>query len=234
MTSERLHPSRWCPSSQRCEYSLQRLESYYLFQLQPEWSPRGKVFQGKEEQRHLKKLVIVLVTSALKRLMWIVPRRLLLNEFRASVTLISFKENLRWLMNPWNAFPHLERADVDFLEQEFQWKIYTIEDYQTRRAAALDPEYETYIVHVSCSAWPGTWDLRSSRRTSDSRLNSRRGSYKGSQQICRLCGRAYWDQQSFYRAGWCQQIHQTIQVTHRCSHLIWQEVEQIPLVACQL
>ena len=39
--------------------------------------------QIKEEQRHLRRLVTVLETSALIRLMWTVPRRLSWNEFFA-------------------------------------------------------------------------------------------------------------------------------------------------------
>ena len=51
-------------------------------------------------------------------------------------------------------------ADVDFLDRELRWRTYTTEEAlpTTRRvelvgkkefaAAALDPEYETYVVHV--------------------------------------------------------------------------------------
>ena len=56
-------------------------------------------------------------------------------------------------------------ADVDFLDRELQWRTYTTQAYTTQAAlpttrrvelvgkkefaaAALDPEHETYVVHV--------------------------------------------------------------------------------------
>ena len=57
-------------------------------------------------------------------------------------------------------FSTLGGADVDFLDRELMWRTYTTEKAlpTTRRvelvgkkefaAAELDPEYETYVVHV--------------------------------------------------------------------------------------
>ena len=56
--------------------------------------PRRTFGRSKEEQRQLKKLVTVLVTSALKKLTWTVPRKLLLNEFHLSSTLLPSEKNL--------------------------------------------------------------------------------------------------------------------------------------------
>ena len=57
-------------------------------------------------------------------------------------------------------FLTLSGADIDFLDQELQWRTYTTQAAlpTTRRvelvskkefaAAALDPEHETYVIHV--------------------------------------------------------------------------------------
>ena len=92
---ERLHPKRRCLCPQHSQYVLQGPEPSHLFQKWREESLRNKVSQAKEEQKHLRRLV-VLVTSALMRLTWTVPWRLLSNEFRAS-GLPPSEKKLCWL-----------------------------------------------------------------------------------------------------------------------------------------
>ena len=87
--------------AQRSQYGLQGPKSSHLFQQWQEESQHDKVSRAKEEQRR-RRLVTVLATSALKRLTWMVPRRLLSNEFHASVNTIHFTFN-RYLVAKFQA-----------------------------------------------------------------------------------------------------------------------------------
>ena len=78
--SERLHSNCRCPCPQRSQYGLQGPEPSHLFQQWQEGSLWDKVSQAKERQRHLRRLVTVLVTSALMRLTWTVPREATLEQ----------------------------------------------------------------------------------------------------------------------------------------------------------
>ena len=80
-------------------------------------------------------------------------------------------------------FVTLSGADVDFLDRELRWRTYITEEAlpTTRRvelvgkkefaAAELDPEHETYVVHVGSVG-------------SDASPSSSLGSYKGPRRVC--------------------------------------------------
>ena len=114
-------------------------------------------------------------------------------------------------------FLSLSGADVDSLGRELIKEAFLttrhvkLVDKQEIVAAELDLEHETYVVHVG--------SVNSVVLSSSSP-----GSYKSLCQVCWLCrynlsglgfqtSRVDWDQRSCYQTDWCQQIHQTIQVT---------------------
>ena len=83
-------------------------------------------------------------------------------------------------------FITLSGADVDFLDRELRWRTYITEEAlpTTRRvelvgkkefaAAELDPEHESYVVHVGSVGF-------------DASPSSSPGSYKGPRRVYRLC-----------------------------------------------
>ena len=79
-------------------------------------------------------------------------------------------------------FLTLSGADVDFSGRELRWRTYTTEEVlpTTRRvelvgkkefaAAALDPEHETYVVHVASLSSTPSFDVHPSRKAQISGL----------------------------------------------------------------